>query len=117
MTKWSSWAVAAAACGLITWPACGSDKPVPIKPDTPTPSTTLPDGGGGAGGGGEPASSIAGYVSGSRLRARYYQGADGSKAYIGLYDSQLSVQCNFARSVSEKACSKWSKLSKSLTLL
>lgn len=44
-------------------------------------------------GGGE--SSIASYISGSRLRARYYDGDDGSRQYVGWYDSDLDANCVF----------------------
>lgn len=33
--------------------------------------------------------------SGSRLKAQYYAGADGSKLSLGLYDSQLNVSCYY----------------------
>jgi hypothetical protein len=33
--------------------------------------------------------------SGSRLKARYYAGSDGSKQFIGWHDSQLNADCSF----------------------
>src|SRR5260370_16789923 len=33
--------------------------------------------------------------SGTRLKVKYYAGADGSKQFFGLHDSQLNVDCNF----------------------
>jgi hypothetical protein len=33
--------------------------------------------------------------SGSRLKAKYYLGADGSKMFAGLYDSVLNFDCAF----------------------
>jgi hypothetical protein len=35
--------------------------------------------------------------SGTRLKIKYYLGADGSKAFKGFYDSQLNVDCYFAK--------------------
>src|SRR5664280_530267 len=34
-------------------------------------------------------------TSGSRLKANYYVGTDGSKEFIGWHDSQLGVDCSF----------------------
>jgi hypothetical protein len=34
--------------------------------------------------------------SGSRLKAQYYAGADGSRAYAGMYDTTLKTPCAFA---------------------
>jgi hypothetical protein len=35
------------------------------------------------------------YQSGSRLKAKYYPGADGSKQFIGWHDSMLNIDCSF----------------------
>jgi hypothetical protein len=35
------------------------------------------------------------YQSGSRLKAKYYAGSDGSKEFVGWYDSMLSLDCIF----------------------
>jgi hypothetical protein len=51
-------------------------------------------GNGGAGGEEE---SHAGFVSGTRLRARYYLGDDGSKVFIGFYDNLLATDCFVTR--------------------
>ena len=74
-----------------------------IGPDTPTSSASSSGAGGsggdastssasgtGAGGGTVEAQ---GWVSGGRLRARLYVGADGSKQFIGFYDSQRQENC------------------------
>jgi hypothetical protein len=35
-------------------------------------------------------------VSGERLRARWYVGADGARQFAGWYDSELDFECSFA---------------------
>lgn len=35
------------------------------------------------------------YKSGSRLKAKYYEGQDGSKAFVGWFDSQRNEDCSF----------------------
>jgi len=40
-----------------------------------------------------PAANADPYQSGTRLKARYYVGSDGSKALLGMYDSQLMATC------------------------
>jgi hypothetical protein len=42
---------------------------------------------------GDPAEAVT--VSGARLRARYIQGGDGSKQFVGWFDAQLGYQCDF----------------------
>lgn len=39
--------------------------------------------------------SAAGFVSGSRLRARFIEGGDGSKQFVGFHDSDKGVNCTF----------------------
>ena len=47
-------------------------------------------------------------TSGTRLKASYYVGADGSKEFIGLYDSQLGVNCSFySASDGTSRCMPW----------
>lgn len=46
------------------------------------------------GAGGSEQGPPAGWESGSRLRARYYDGGDGSRAYVGFYDTALQVNCS-----------------------
>lgn len=43
---------------------------------------------------GEPGTGV-GYVSGSRLKARYLEGADGSRQFLTWWDSQRSEECTF----------------------
>ena len=38
-----------------------------------------------------------GYENGTRLRARVYVGADGSKQFIGWRDTELDIDCTFGR--------------------
>lgn len=78
--------------------ACSSkNETVELKPD-PSSSTATSSGQGGAGGG-SPAGGAGGmsagaaYESGSRLRARWLNGADGSRAFAGWHDSQRDVDC------------------------
>jgi hypothetical protein len=93
-----------AALALV---ACSnSDDGVTPKPDTASSagvggaggatstggaSATSGSGGGGAGDGDDEGQ--AGFVSGSRLQAQFYEGGDGSKIYTGMWDSQLETQC------------------------
>jgi hypothetical protein len=42
-----------------------------------------------------PSASADTYASGSRLKVQYYAGADGSKAFAGMYDSQRNEACSF----------------------
>lgn len=37
----------------------------------------------------------AGYVSGARLKARFYEVDDGAKQFVGWYDSLLDIDCSF----------------------
>jgi hypothetical protein len=43
-------------------------------------------------------------VSGSRLKAKYYVGNDGSKQFIQWHDSQLDADCYFAQTASGLRC-------------
>jgi hypothetical protein len=43
-----------------------------------------------------PAAKADPYQSGTRLKARYYAGSDGSKVLNGIYDSQLMATCFYA---------------------
>jgi hypothetical protein len=56
-------------------------------------------GGHGAGAGPAPTQPVEvvrqGPRSGSRLKAQYFVGADGSKAYAGMYDAQTEKECAF----------------------
>jgi len=87
--------VIALACVLV---ACSAtDNAVTPKPDNTSTSSSSGTGGQGgssssgeAGAGGAP---VAGFVSGSRLRARYYQGDDGSRQMLGWYDTELGTHC------------------------
>jgi hypothetical protein len=46
--------------------------------------------------------------SGSRLKAKYYVGSDGSKTFTGMHDSMLNVDCNFIQaSDSTTRCPGW----------
>lgn len=38
-----------------------------------------------------------GYENGSRLRARVFVGEDGSKQFLGWHDTELDIDCAFAR--------------------
>lgn len=49
---------------------------------------------GGSGEGGA-SSEVAGFVSGTRLRARYWEGEDGSKQFFGWRDTQLDIDCAY----------------------
>jgi hypothetical protein len=55
-------------------------------------------GGGGSGGHGGPVPDAMADVnqSGSRLKAQYVSGADGSKTFIGMYDTQTKHECAYA---------------------
>jgi len=67
------------------------------------------DGGGGSGDGGSsgglldavtdpvPSASADTNQSGSRLKVKYYAGDDGSKAFVGFFDSQLKADCFFGK--------------------
>jgi hypothetical protein len=44
-----------------------------------------------------PSASADSNQSGTRLKVKYYAGADGSKAFAGFYDSQLKVDCYFGQ--------------------
>ncbi len=55
-------------------------------------SGTAGAGGAGASGGGS--AEVTGFVSGTRLRARYWDGTDGSRQFFGWHDSQLGVDCH-----------------------
>jgi hypothetical protein len=59
----------------------------------PLPDGAVPDDGGGPDGSTGPAP---GWVSGSRLRARVYEGTDGSKQFVGWYDNQRKENCSIA---------------------
>jgi hypothetical protein len=97
--------------------ACSSTESTPlVKPDDVTASTGSTAGSGGASsssgtttsgsggassgsggassGSGGNSSTPAGWESGTRLKARYYAGADGSVNYAGFRDSMLSVDCS-----------------------
>lgn len=50
-------------------------------------------GGNGGGGGNGTEQQKQGYVSGTRLRARYLEGSDGSRYYNGFQDTMLGVPC------------------------
>ena len=39
------------------------------------------------------------FLSGTRLKAKYYAGADGSKQFLTMFDSMLSVDCTFQYAV------------------
>ena len=52
-------------------------------------------GGGGGGGGGGTGLDAEIDQSGSRLRVRYFAGADGSREFIGFFDSQRNENCAF----------------------
>lgn len=51
---------------------------------------------------GDPASSIT--VSGTRLRAHYIEGEDGSKQFIGWYDSLRAEDCSYAERQGQFRC-------------
>ena len=86
---------------------------------TPKPDTSSSSAGGSDGAGGDPTSTgvggssgdgggatddgQAGYVSGSRLKARYFDGADGSKYFTGMMDTQLNVPCEPKRYFSDQS--------------
>jgi hypothetical protein len=89
MRHWGLWALAAA----LVVAGCsndGSDAP-PITAE-PTTTTTADGGAGGAGGGG-PMPGL-GYENGTRLRARVYQGDDGSRQFLGWYDNSRDSNCS-----------------------
>jgi len=52
-------------------------------------------GGSDPGGGGGPPDGTTDHTSGSRLRVRYLAGADGSREFIGFFDSQRNENCLF----------------------
>lgn len=101
---------AAAVCA-----GCGETEPIGPDPDTTSSSSSGTgagdqggggaDGSGGAGGDGHGASNeggsspmpALGYENGSRLRARVFVGADGSRQFIGWNDTELGVDCAFQR--------------------
>ncbi|MGH7434680.1 MAG: hypothetical protein ACRENE_03320, partial [Polyangiaceae bacterium] len=43
-----------------------------------------------------PTAKADGYQSGTRLKLRYYAGADGSKSYSSMHDTQLNLDCYFS---------------------
>ena len=113
----------ACVCGLL---ACGADDGESLSAD---PSVaTSGSGTGGSGGAtsssattsssdaatssassssssGTGGNSAAGFVSGSRLRARFIEGGDGSKQFVGFHDSDKGVNCTFRRSnINETRC-------------
>jgi len=86
------------ALSLVLVACSATDNKVTPKPDNTSSSSSSGTGGqggssssGDAGTGGD--STVAGFVSGSRLRARYYEGTDGSKQMIGWHDSELGMGC------------------------
>jgi len=64
-------------------------------------SSTATSGAGGNGAGGSEMGP-AGYTSGSRLKAHYFVGADGSRQFRAWYDSQLDILCDWARATDGK---------------
>jgi len=64
-------------------------------------SSTATSGAGGNGAGGSEMGP-AGYTSGSRLKAHYFVGADGSRQFRAWYDSQLDMLCDWARATDNK---------------
>lgn len=85
--------------------AC-SDDSQPIEPDptsstsstSPTSSSSTGAGGDGQGGDGAGGGNMQalGYENGSRLRARNYVGADGSRQFAGWRDTTLDTDCSVA---------------------
>ncbi|NUP11492.1 MAG: hypothetical protein HOW73_36060 [Polyangiaceae bacterium] len=66
----------------------------PIGPD---PSDGNDDGADdGSTGNGQPQNQGDGFVSGSRLRARFIGGADGSKQFLGFHDDERDEDCSFS---------------------
>lgn len=74
----------------------GHDGSTPL-PDGAVVTDASPDGSSTTDGGDEGGTPKAkqGYVSGSRLRARYYLGSDGSEQRIGFYDNVRKEDCTF----------------------
>jgi hypothetical protein len=72
----------AAIIGLTCLVACSSSK-TPIGPDRAQPNAESPP------------SKAATTTSGTRLKARNFTGEDGSKQFVGWFDSQLNQGCGF----------------------
>lgn len=74
--------------------ACSSYEVIPDRVTTSTTSSGSGGAGGGnARGGGGANEEPFGFASGERLRVRYYEGSDGSRQPLGLYDTQQNVLC------------------------
>ena len=91
-----------AALSLVILTACAAADGDRIDPDPSTAAAagTGASGSGGSGTGGNGAANTGGTanmgeVSGSRLRARNYIGADGSKQFIGWRDTERNEDCSF----------------------
>jgi hypothetical protein len=98
--------------------ACSNADETPKPDPTAVPSTTSA-GAGGAGGssqtssggnsstssgpGGGDSDSQQGFVSGSRLRAVYREGSDGSREYVGFYDNLKNSHCHFRNTIDGNA--------------
>jgi len=76
---------------LLVLVACAE----PIGPEPDDGVTTGSTGAGGAGSGGGNAQAL-GYENGSRLRAKVFAGADGSRQFAGWHDTELDVDCYFS---------------------
>jgi hypothetical protein len=86
---------------LTTVAGCGDDDELLIGPDSQHAVSGSGGSGGehpaatGTGAGGYDGSEAGGFGSGSRLRARYLAGGDGSRQGVGWYDSELGQTCEF----------------------
>jgi hypothetical protein len=89
--------------------ACTPTEPLSILPEPPPmdggpmDDAMTPDEDGGT-----PPPNGNGYISGSRLRAKYLLAADGAKEFNGWHDSQLGVDCLFMIATDgQKRCLPW----------